>query len=77
MWEGNSRPLAGRLMSQSMRTLKTGFMSSICQKGLESGLVVPTRQHVVEGGLRKVQEVLDLMLQGGVSGRKLIIDPWV
>ena len=39
--------------------------------------MVPTRQHVVEGGLGKVQEVLDLMLQGGVSGRKLIMDPWV
>jgi hypothetical protein len=45
-------------------------------QGLESGLIVPTRQHVVEGGLEKSQEVLDLMNEGGVSGRKLVLDPW-
>ncbi|KAK7187791.1 hypothetical protein DPSP01_010839 [Paraphaeosphaeria sporulosa] len=45
-------------------------------KGLESGLIVPTRQHVVDGGLEKAQEVLDLMNKGGVSGRKLVLDPW-
>jgi len=45
-------------------------------KGLESGLIVPTRQHVVEGGLAKCQEVLNLMNQGGVSGKKLVMNPW-
>ncbi|KAL1594343.1 hypothetical protein SLS60_010103 [Paraconiothyrium brasiliense] len=45
-------------------------------KGLESGLIVPTRQHVVTGGLEKAQEVLDLMNAGGVSGKKLVLDPW-
>jgi NADPH:quinone reductase-like Zn-dependent oxidoreductase len=45
-------------------------------QGLESGLIVPTRQEVVTGGLEKVQEVLDLMMRGGVSGKKLVMDPW-
>lgn len=45
-------------------------------EGLESGLIVPTRQHVVTGGLEKVQDVLDLMMEGGVSGKKLVMDPW-
>ncbi|KAF1976202.1 GroES-like protein [Bimuria novae-zelandiae CBS 107.79] len=45
-------------------------------KGLESGLIVPTRQHVLTGGLEKAQEALDLMNQGGVSGKKLVLDPW-
>ena len=52
------------------------FFEEYVPKGLESGLIVPTRQHVVEGGLGKVQEVLDLVLQGGVSGHKLVLDPW-
>ena len=46
-------------------------------RGLESGLIVPTRQHVVGGGLGRVQEVLDLMLAGGVSGHKLVMNPWL
>lgn len=52
------------------------FFDEYLPKGLETGLVVPTRQHVLEGGLGKVQEVLDLMHQGGVSGYKLLMDPW-
>jgi NADPH:quinone reductase-like Zn-dependent oxidoreductase len=45
-------------------------------QGLESGLIVPTRQHVLTGGLEKAQEALDLMNEGGVSGKKLVMDPW-
>ena len=45
-------------------------------EGLETGVVVPTRTHEVKGGLEGVQGVLDLMMQGGVSGRKLVMDPW-
>ena len=56
--------------------IKEWFYNEYLPKGLESGLVVPTRQHVVEGGLTEVQGVLDLMMKGGVSGHKLVMDPW-
>lgn len=56
--------------------IKEWFYNEYLPDGLESGLVVPTRPHLVEGGLDKVQGVLDLMLQGGVSGHKLVMDPW-
>ncbi|MCJ1277464.1 hypothetical protein MMC21_005277 [Puttea exsequens] len=52
------------------------FYEEYLPKGLESGLIVPTRQEVVQGGLGEVQRVLDLMMEGGVSGRKLVMDPW-
>lgn len=51
------------------------FFEEYLPKGLESGLVVPTRHHVIEGGLPNIQDALDLMNQGGVSGRKLIMYP--
>ncbi|KAF2742515.1 GroES-like protein [Sporormia fimetaria CBS 119925] len=45
-------------------------------RGLKTGLIVPTRQEVVMGGLEKIQAILDLLMKGGVSGRKLVMDPW-
>lgn len=56
--------------------MKDWFYNKYVPKGLESRLVVPTRQHIVEGGLSKIQGVLDLMMKGGVSGHKLVMDPW-
>jgi NADPH:quinone reductase-like Zn-dependent oxidoreductase len=44
-------------------------------RGLESGLIIPTRPEIIPGGLEKVQHALDLMNQGRVSGRKLILYP--
>lgn len=61
---------------EANKDISRWFFEEYVPKGLESELIVPTRQHVVEGGLGKVQEVLDLMLQGGVSGHKLVLDPW-
>lgn len=52
------------------------FYNEYVPRGLESGLVVPTRPQVVEGGLEQVQYALDLMDQGKVSGRKLVLYPW-
>ena len=57
------------------REIRDWFYQKYLPEGLYSGLVVPTRQHVVKGGLEKVQEVLDLMMKGGVSGHKLVMDP--
>lgn len=52
------------------------FYEEYVPKGLDSGLIVSTRQQAIEGGLANVQHALDLMGQGQVSGRKLIMDPW-
>ncbi|KAF6231782.1 hypothetical protein HO173_010084 [Letharia columbiana] len=56
--------------------IREWFYDEYLPKGLESGLVVPTRQHAVEGGLGEAQGVLDLIMKGGVSGHKLVMDPW-
>lgn len=52
------------------------FYEEYVPKGLESGLIVPTRPQVVPGGLDQVQHALDLMDQYKVSGHKLILYPW-
>ncbi|PYH91811.1 putative alcohol dehydrogenase [Aspergillus ellipticus CBS 707.79] len=52
------------------------FYEEYVPKGLQSGLIVPTRPQVVEGGLENVQHALDLMDQQAVSGHKLIMNPW-
>jgi NADPH:quinone reductase-like Zn-dependent oxidoreductase len=52
------------------------FFEEYLPRGLESGLIVPTRPQVVEGGLEKVQDALNLMDQNKVSGHKLILYPW-
>lgn len=51
------------------------FFEDFLPKGLESGVIMPTRHHIVEGGLENVQQALDLMHEGGVSGHKLIMYP--
>jgi NADPH:quinone reductase-like Zn-dependent oxidoreductase len=56
--------------------LKTWLFEELIPKGLESGVIVPTRPQWVEGGLEKVQEALDLMGDDKVSGAKLVLDPW-
>ncbi|MCJ1250091.1 hypothetical protein MMC30_007317 [Trapelia coarctata] len=52
------------------------FYEEYVPQGLENGLIVPNRLEVIEGGLGKIQDALDLMLRGGVSGKKLVMDPW-
>ena len=51
------------------------FYQELVPKGLESGIIVPTRPQWIEGGLDQAQEALDRMLKGEVSGRKLLMDP--
>jgi NADPH:quinone reductase-like Zn-dependent oxidoreductase len=51
------------------------FYKEYIPGGLESGNIVPTRPQVVEGGLDKVQQALDIMDQNSVSGKKLILYP--
>lgn len=58
------------------KELKEWFFGEMVPRGLESGVIVPTRAQYVEGGLQGVQEALDLMAEDKVSGRKLVLDPW-
>jgi NADPH:quinone reductase-like Zn-dependent oxidoreductase len=51
------------------------FYQELVPKGLETGIIVPTRAQWIEGGLGQAQEALDRMLKGEVSGRKLLMDP--
>ena len=52
------------------------FYDEYVPKGLKTGMIVPTRQEWVTGGLKRVQEVLDRMAENKVSGVKLIMNPW-
>ena len=51
------------------------FYNELVPKGLETGTIVPTRSQWLEGGLGQAQEALDLMIEGKVSGKKLLTDP--
>ncbi|KAJ5732336.1 hypothetical protein N7493_003817 [Penicillium malachiteum] len=51
------------------------FFEELLPKGLESGLVTPIRTQEIEGGLGNAQKALDMMANGAVSGRKLIMYP--
>ena len=61
---------------EKWKDVRDWFYGEYMPKGLDSGAIVPTRVHEIKGGLGKVQEALDLMMKGGVSGRKLVMDPW-
>ncbi|KAF2746175.1 putative alcohol dehydrogenase [Sporormia fimetaria CBS 119925] len=56
--------------------LRRWYYEEFVPKGLEAGIVAPSRPETVEGGLEGVQEALDRMIQGRVSGRKLVAYPW-
>lgn len=53
---------------------RTWFYSELVPKGLQSGIIVPTRAQWVEGGLGQAQKALDMMMEGQVSGTKLLMD---
>ncbi|KAL9003237.1 MAG: hypothetical protein Q9188_003877 [Gyalolechia gomerana] len=69
-------PYNWALEEEANKHISRWFFDEYLPQGLATGLIVPTRQHVLGGGLGKVQEALDLMHQGGISGHKLIMDPW-
>lgn len=52
------------------------YNEELVPKGLANGVIVPTPPQWVEGGLAKAQEALDLMYEGKVSAKKLLMDPW-
>jgi len=54
---------------------RTWFYTELVPKGLQMGIIVPTRPQWIDGGLGQAQEALDLMIEDKVSGRKLLMDP--
>lgn len=54
---------------------RTWFYTELVPKGLLTGIIVPTRSQWITGGLEHAQHALDLMMEGIVSGRKLLMDP--
>jgi NADPH:quinone reductase-like Zn-dependent oxidoreductase len=57
------------------RDFRTWFYTELVPKGLEKGIITATRPQWVVGGLDHAQKALDLMMDGKVSGGKLLIDP--
>ncbi|KAF2488199.1 chaperonin 10-like protein [Neohortaea acidophila] len=55
---------------------KKWFYEELLPRGLASGVIKPTPTRWLEGGLGGVQEALDLMGDGKVSGQKLVLNPW-
>lgn len=51
------------------------FYNKLVPRGLETGIIVPTKPQWIDGGLGLAQQALNLMMDGRVSGRKLLIDP--
>jgi hypothetical protein len=58
------------------KDLREWFYKELIPKGLENGVVVPTRPQVVPGGLDQIQHALDIMMENKVSGHKLVLYPW-
>ncbi|PLB44954.1 GroES-like protein [Aspergillus steynii IBT 23096] len=69
-------PYTWALEDEANREIARWFFEEYLPKGLQSGLVVPTRAQVIEGGLSNAQYALDLMGQNAVSGHKLVLNPW-
>lgn len=69
-------PYSWALEEEANAGIARWFYEEYVPKGLASGQIIPTRQEIVEGGLGKVQEVLDRMGAGAVSGHKLVMNPW-
>ena len=56
--------------------IRTWLYETYLPKGLADGKVTPPKVEKMEGGLEGVQQkVLDRMIAGGVSGRKLVMNP--
>ncbi|KAI9043178.1 zinc-binding alcohol dehydrogenase family protein [Aspergillus affinis] len=69
-------PYSRAFEDEANREIARWLFEEYLPNGLQSGLVVPTRAQVVEGGLDNAQQALDLMTQNAVSGHKLILNPW-
>lgn len=69
-------PYGFALDDPANKELAQWFYKELIPKGLENGIVVPTRPQMVPGGLDQVQHALDTMMENKVSGHKLVLYPW-
>ncbi|KAK5412774.1 hypothetical protein LTR06_005745 [Exophiala xenobiotica] len=67
-------PYSLSLDKPEYRDFRAWFYNELVPRGLQTGIIVPTRPQWVECGLGQAQKALDLMMDGSVSGRKLLMD---
>lgn len=56
--------------------IRDWFLDECLPRGLDSGIIKPTRVREVPGGLEGIQTGLNMMAQREVSCEKLILHPW-
>jgi len=68
-------PYSLALDKPEYREFRAWFYTELVPRGLQMDIITPTRPQWVSGGLGQAQEALDLMMEGKVTGRKLLMDP--
>ena len=67
-------PFSLALDKPEHQEFRAWFYTELVPRGLQEGIVVPTRPQWIEGGLDQAQKALDLMWEDKVSGAKLVMD---
>ena len=67
-------PFSLALDKPEHQEFRAWFYIELVPRGLQEGIVVPTRPQWIEGGLDQAQKALDLMWEDKVSGAKLVMD---
>lgn len=68
-------PWSDSLYEEKHRELQKWVVETYLPKGISRGFVIPLPIEKVKGGLKGVDEALDRM-QKGISGIRLVADPW-
>jgi NADPH:quinone reductase-like Zn-dependent oxidoreductase len=68
-------PWSESLYEEKNRGLQEWVVQTYLPQGLSRGAITPLPTEKVDGGLKRVNEALD-RLQKGVSGVRLVADPW-
>ncbi|EXJ73942.1 uncharacterized protein A1O5_02236 [Cladophialophora psammophila CBS 110553] len=68
---GTFAPYSLALDKPEHQKFRAWFYTELVPRGLQTGIIVPTRPQWIDGGLGQAQKALDLMMEGKVSGRKL------
>lgn len=66
----------GELAKPEHEELQRWMIRDYIPNGLENGAIVPTRFEKISGGLKAIQTKAMPLLLDGVSGKKLVLDPW-
>jgi NADPH:quinone reductase-like Zn-dependent oxidoreductase len=68
-------PWSDCLYDLKNRSLREWVMQTYLPQGISGGAIIPLPIEKIGGGLKAVNEALD-RLQKGVSGLRLVLDPW-